>query len=86
MTYARRFGPILRCALVLAVAVVVTGCPTAGAADPPAAASPERDTSKLTLKERSGGKAMDEQRVNDCKVPFERRGDHHRPAECAALR
>jgi hypothetical protein len=37
----------------------------------------------LTLKERQGGKAGDEQRVNDCKVPYALRGDHHRPAECA---
>jgi hypothetical protein len=51
---------------------------------PPATQPPPRpDASKLTLKERSGGKAGDEQRVDDCKVPFDQRGDHRRPAGCA---
>lgn len=40
--------------------------------------------SQLTLKERSSRKAMDEQRVNDCKVPADQRGDRHRPADCGA--
>jgi hypothetical protein len=56
----------------------------AGTASPsPAAQTPQSDLSRLTLKERSSGKAMDEQRVNDCKVPFDQRGDHRRSAECA---
>jgi hypothetical protein len=72
--------------LVLACAVIppFAGVIAAEAGKPaPAAPAPRRDPAKLTLKERSGGTAMDEQRVNDCKVPFELRGDHHRPAECA---
>ena len=36
----------------------------------------------LTGKERLTGKAADEQRVDDCKVPPERRGRSTRPAEC----
>ena len=36
-----------------------------------------------TLKNRLSDKASDEQRVNDCKVPPERRGESQRPAECA---
>ena len=36
-----------------------------------------------TGKERLAGKAADEQRVDDCKVPPERRGRSTRPAECA---
>src|SRR3546814_15199700 len=35
-----------------------------------------------TGKERLSDKASDEQRVNDCKVPPERRGASHRPTEC----
>jgi hypothetical protein len=50
----------------------------------PAPSAERRGPAQLTLKERSGGKAGDQQRVNDCKVPFEQRGDHHRPAECAS--
>jgi hypothetical protein len=41
-----------------------------------------RDLSRMTLKERAAGKAMDEQRLDDCKVPFDLRGDHHRSAAC----
>ncbi|WGF87920.1 hypothetical protein [Marinivivus vitaminiproducens] len=47
-----------------------------------AASKPKRDLSVMTLKERSSRKAMDPQRVNDCKVPYDQRGDHSRPAEC----
>jgi hypothetical protein len=35
-----------------------------------------------TLKERLGDKASDEQRVDNCKVPVERRGTKVRPDKC----
>jgi hypothetical protein len=35
-----------------------------------------------TLKERLSDKATDEQRVNNCKVPLERRGSTARPDLC----
>ncbi len=35
-----------------------------------------------TAKERLGKKASDEQRVNNCKVPFEKRGSKKRPDQC----
>jgi hypothetical protein len=35
-----------------------------------------------TVKERLGGKASDEQRVDNCKVPLELRGPKLRPDEC----
>ncbi len=35
-----------------------------------------------TLKERLGDKASDEQRVDNCKVPVERRGTKVRPDGC----
>jgi hypothetical protein len=43
---------------------------------PPPAPAPSK-----TGKERQGGKASDEQRVDDCKVPVERR-TRPRPAAC----
>ncbi|WP_152428786.1 hypothetical protein [Methylomonas sp. MK1] len=36
----------------------------------------------LTAKERLGSKAADNQRVNNCKVPLERRGGKIRPETC----
>ena len=35
-----------------------------------------------TVKERLGGKASDEQRVDNCKVPLELRGPKPRPDQC----
>jgi hypothetical protein len=35
-----------------------------------------------TAKERLGGKASDEQRIDNCKVPRELRGRKPRPDEC----
>ena len=56
----------------------------AHAADPaaPDAASTAASEPK-TLKERLGDKASDEQRVNNCKVPPDRRGTKVRPDTCA---
>jgi hypothetical protein len=41
---------------------------------------PERET----MKARMSGKAADAQRVDDCKVPPERRGPEPRPTACRA--
>ena len=48
-----------------------------GAAAPPPDGAPVR-----TGKERLSDKASDEQRVDDCKVPPERRGPRPRPDAC----
>ena len=40
-------------------------------------------TAAATGKERLGDKASDNQRVNDCRVPPEKRGPAKRPTECA---
>jgi hypothetical protein len=40
------------------------------------------DQPTRTAKERLGVKASDEQRVDNCKVPLDRRGDKPRPDEC----
>ncbi|MCP5081316.1 MAG: hypothetical protein GY948_06415 [Alphaproteobacteria bacterium] len=38
----------------------------------------------LTGKEKLAGKATDDQRVNNCKVPAEKRGTKARPDKCGA--
>lgn len=50
------------------------------------ASSPEPDGATRTGKERLAGKASDEQRVNDCKVPEELRGSGKRSAACGAVK
>ncbi|MDR5738969.1 MULTISPECIES: hypothetical protein [unclassified Caballeronia] len=47
-----------------------------------AASAPALSEAK-TLKERLGDKASDEQRVDNCKVPPDRRGAKARPDACA---
>jgi hypothetical protein len=54
------------------------------AAAPASAAEQPRPPGRDTLKQRLSDKGSDEQRVNDCKVPAERRGKSRRPAECQA--
>lgn len=43
-------------------------------------------TRVLTGKESLAGKASDEQRVNNCKVPMDKRGDKDRPDACVKNR
>jgi len=52
----------------------------------PAAGAPENVSAVLTLKERLGAKWKDEQRVNNCNVPPEKRGAKPRPDACAHAR
>jgi hypothetical protein len=47
-------------------------------------ASPETSRPGLTGKERLGPKWTDEQRIDNCKVPFDKRGPKPRPSACAA--
>jgi hypothetical protein len=60
----------------------------AAAATAGACACAESDANRIevaptrTVKERLGGKASDEQRVDNCKVPLELRGPKPRPDEC----
>jgi hypothetical protein len=53
--------------------------PNAGAVLPPNAPK------ELTGKERLGRKWMDEQRIDNCKVPTDRHGTKPRPSTCAAV-
>jgi hypothetical protein len=49
----------------------------------PKSAPPGASSNALTGKERLGGKWMDEQRIDNCKVPPEQRGAKPRPDACA---
>lgn len=64
-------------ALGLLFALLATG-PALGQAD---AGTPV--IGRDTLKTRLGDKASDKQRVNDCKVPPEKRAGSRRPTACA---
>jgi hypothetical protein len=84
MTSAGSVRRLVLAGALLSASALLVRSTAAGTANPsPPGQVPRRDPSKLTLKERSSGKAMDEQRVNDCKVPFDQRGDHRRSPECA---
>jgi hypothetical protein len=61
-----------RAGALLGTAVLAVAASVAVAQAPP----PE------TLKERLSDKASDQQRVDDCKVPADKRGDSKRPAAC----
>ena len=49
---------------------------------PPKAANMPSSTPTLTGKERLGEKWMDEQRIDNCKVPVDKRGPKPRPSTC----
>jgi hypothetical protein len=63
---------------VLALAALATPC----AAADPASGRPHAESQQDTLKERLSDKASDDQRVDDCNVPVEKRGAKKRPG-CA---
>jgi hypothetical protein len=73
--------------LVLLVALLPTSPAFAqdgpsAAGDPPPDAATQRLPGGLTGKERLGKKWMDEQRIDNCKVPIDRRGTKPRPSAC----
>jgi hypothetical protein len=78
-------------ALIIWVAVVVSS--PASAQDQPAATTdrassavttlPSQPTERLTAKERLSEKWTDEQRVDNCKVPIDKRGSKPRPDTCS---
>ena len=49
------------------------------------AVGPSNIAAQLTGKERLGEKWKDEQRIDNCKVPLDRRGTKPRPDSCAHL-
>jgi hypothetical protein len=60
------------------------GSAWAGEASPrtDSGATPSRAQPTRTGKERLGGKASDEQRLDNCKVPLDLRGPTPRPTDC----
>jgi hypothetical protein len=62
--------------LILLVALAAPG------ATPPAEGEASHVQPTGTAKERLSGKASDEQRVDNCKVPIDLRGQKPRPDEC----
>jgi hypothetical protein len=70
-------------ALVLAVPAAPASA-AGGSADPPPFGDSRSPT--RTAKERLSGKAADEQRVDNCKVPPEQRGSKRRPDACGTGR
>ncbi|WP_250474374.1 hypothetical protein [Caballeronia sp. GAFFF1] len=65
------------------IALLVLGFASALTSYADDAASASAASEPKTLKERLGDKASDEQRVDHCKVPPERRGTKARPDACA---
>ena len=76
MTRRRRIG----CAFAALLASGLLAARAPG--DEPRTTSEPRPAASKTAKERLTGKAADEQRVNDCKVPAEMRGAKKRPTAC----
>jgi hypothetical protein len=58
---------------------VLPGNANQGADKPP----PANGAPQLTGKERLGEKWKDEQRIDNCKVPLDKRGTKHRSDSCA---
>jgi hypothetical protein len=68
----------LRAAIVGALAAWCSAAYCQGVAEDKSGAR----TPGITAKERLGDKANDEQRVDNCKVPADRRGTKNRPEQC----
>jgi hypothetical protein len=74
-------APVALVAICLALPATAQNRPTAR--DPPASsAGPLNAPAVLTGKERLGRKWMDEQRIDNCNVPLDKRGSRPRPSTC----
>ena len=82
--YGRAAGIARHLFLVLAMIAAQLPLAQIAAAQQPATreAMQLQAGSTRTGKERLGGKATDEQRVDNCKVPFDLRGSTPRPDDC----
>jgi hypothetical protein len=68
-----------------AIWLVLPACAQDRPLDPPtsnAASLPSNTPRSLTGKERLGKKWMDEQRIDNCNVPIDKRGTKPRPSTC----
>jgi hypothetical protein len=79
---ATRIALILTSILFAHEAGAQAVAPAAPTAQPVVASAPVKVPDGLTLKERLGAKWKDEQRVDNCKVPPEKRGTKPRPVSC----
>jgi len=76
--------PTLGALVAMTLAVKISFAAAGGAARDEREGSAVRTDVTRTVKERLSGKASDEQRVDNCKVPVERRGPKPRPDDCRA--
>ncbi len=73
---------------LLALLAICLALPAAAQDRPPAGDAREPNAAflnapaVLTGKERLGRKWMDEQRIDNCKVPIDKRGTNRRPGTC----
>ena len=72
------------CAVIGAMTVLASVAAAEGPGGSTASYPPQSEATgtALTGKERLGGKASDEQRIDNCKVPPELRGPKERPDSC----
>jgi hypothetical protein len=87
LLYEVTMGSLLGPSLVtlLAVGLAQTASAQDGPADQPAPAAatlPSKAPGALTGKERLGRKWMDEQRIDNCNVPVDKRGNKPRSSAC----
>lgn len=76
-------GPLLVTVLVAGLAQAASAQDaTTGRPLPGATALPSNAQDTLTGKERLGKKWMDEQRIDNCKVPVDKRGPKPRSSNC----
>jgi hypothetical protein len=81
---ASLFGPSF--VTLLAIGLAQSASAQVRPADQPASSAatlPWNAPGVLTGKERLGRKWMDEQRIDNCKVPIDKRGEMPRPNACA---
>ena len=76
---------VRKCWTACLCAMLAASVPAGSAAAEKTPAEPVR-TKVLTGKERQTGKWADPQRVNDCKVPPDKRGDSTRPDDCSHVK
>jgi hypothetical protein len=87
----KRPSMIPHCHTALTLLLALGFVPSASAQDdrsapaPRYAASSDDAPASLTGKERLGKKWMDEQRIDNCNVPPDKRGTRPRPASCASV-
>lgn len=79
-------GPLLVTVLAAGLAQAASAQDVPARGPPPgAAALPSNTQETLTGKERLGRKWMDEQRIDNCNVPVDKRGNKPRSSDCSHI-